>query len=171
MKFRRLIKSEKGITLIEMAVAIAITGIIGLGATAAIYHVMTQSDQNTGATSARHHTLNAIHWMSRDVQMAQTVSPEGISGFPLTLQWVAWDNVGHEVVYSIVDGDLTRSYSNDSGEETEAVVAQYINPDAEMTNCELSGGVLTMRITATIGEGSHAVSVGKVREVAPRPGL
>ena len=108
MKFRRLIKKEKGFTLIELVVALAITGIIGLGAGAATYHVMTQSDQNTAATSARHQALNAIHWMSRDVQMAQTVSPEGASGFPLTLRWVAWDNVGHEVVYSIVDGNLTR---------------------------------------------------------------
>jgi type II secretory pathway pseudopilin PulG len=171
MKFIRLLKGEEGITLIEMAVAIAITGIIGLGAAVAVYHVMTQSDQNTGATSARHNVLNAIHWMSRDVQMAQTVSPEGVSGFPLTLRWVAWDNVTHEVVYSIEDGELTRWYSDDSGEESESVVAQYINPDAEMTNCEFSGGVLTLRITATVGEGLNAVSVGKVREVAPRPGL
>ena len=171
MKFKRLIKGENGFNLIEMVVALAITGIIGLGAATATYHVMTHSTRNADATSASQHALNAIHWISRDVQMAQTVSPEGASGFPLTLQWVAWDNIGHEVVYALEDGVLTRAYSADGGVESERVVAQHINPDTEMTNCGFSGGVLTLKITATVGEGIRAVSVGKVRDIVPRPGL
>ena len=171
MKFRRLIKSEKGFTLIEMVVALALTGIIGLGAVTAIYHVMINGGRNADAVAASQHALNAVHWISRDAQMSQVISTEGTSGFPLTLQWVTWDNSEHEVVYSIEDGTLTRSYSTGGVEESEVVVAQYINTTAEMTGCEFSSGVLTLKITATVGEGIHTVSVGKVREIAPRPGL
>jgi len=171
MKFKRLIKGENGFTLIEMVVVLAITGIIGLGAAVATYHVMTHSSRNADATSASQHTLNAIHWISRDAQMAQVVSPEGTSGFPLTLRWVEWDNIGHEVVYTIEDGALIRAYSTDGGGDSQVVVAQHINPDTEMTNCGFSDGVLTLKITATVGEGVRAVSVGKVREIVPRPGL
>jgi hypothetical protein len=103
--------------------------------------------------------------------MAQTVSPDGASGFPLTLQWVDWDNTDREVVYTINDGILKRSYSIDGELESALVVAQYINPDVEMTSCGFSEGVLTLKITATAGEGSHVESVSKVREIVPRPGL
>jgi hypothetical protein len=103
--------------------------------------------------------------------MAQTVSPEGDSGFPLTLQWVAWDNTEHEVIYTLEDGALVRAYSTSGGSESEAVVAQYIDSGVELTNCEYFEEVLSLKITSTVGEGVHAVSVGKVREIVPRPGL
>ena len=171
MKFGRLIKSGKGFTLIEMVVALAITGIISLGAASATYHVMINGGRNADAVAASQYALNAVHWISRDVQMSQEVSTEGASGFPLTLQWVTWDNSEHEIVYSIEDGTLTRWYSIGGVEESEVVVAQYIDTDTEMTSCVFSSGVLTLKITATVGEGLHAVSVGKVREIVPRPGL
>lgn len=171
MKLRRLIYGKNGFTLIEMVVTLAITGIIGVGAAAASYHVLTQSTSNSEHTSASQHALNAVHWISRDTQMAQTVSPDGASGFPLTLQWVDWDNTECELVYTIDDGILRRSYYIDGGLESEVVVAQYINPDVEMTNCGFSDGVLTLKITATAGEGAHAESVSKIREIVPRPGL
>ena len=171
MKFGRLIKSGKGFTLIEMVVALAITGIISLGAASATYHVMINGGRNADAVAASQYALNAVHWISRDVQMSQDVSTGGASGFPLTLQWVTWDNSDHKVVYSIEDGTLTRWYSIGGVEESEAVVAQHIDTDAEMTSCVFSSGVLTLKITATVGEGLHAASVGKVREIVPRPQL
>jgi prepilin-type N-terminal cleavage/methylation domain-containing protein len=171
MKLKKLICGKNGFTLIEMVVALAITGIIGVGAAAASYHVLTQSTSNTNHTSASQYALNAVYWMSRDAQMAQAVSPEGASGFPLTLDWVGWDNTGHEVVYTIDDGTVRRLYSVDGGLESEVVVAQHINTDADMTSCEFSNGVLTLKITATVGEGLRTESVSKVREIVPRPGL
>jgi prepilin-type N-terminal cleavage/methylation domain-containing protein len=171
VKLKKLIRGENGFTLIEMVVVVAITGIIALGGATATYHVMINGGRNADATAASQNALNAIHWISRDAQMAQTVSPGGASGFPLTLRWVAWDNIEHEVVYTLDDGELTRAYSTDGSSESEAVVAQCINPDAALTNCGFFGGVLSLKVTATVGEGARAVSVGKVREIAPRPRL
>ena len=170
-KLRRIINGQKGFTLIEVITALAITGIIGLGAGMATAQILTQAARNSDYTAASQHTMNAIYWISRDAQMSQDVKPNGISGFPLTLSWTEWDNSEHQVTYSIEDDMLRRSYSINGGAPSETVVAQYIDSVSENTECELTSGLLTLKVTTTIGEGVNAISVSRVREIAPRPGL
>jgi len=174
MIFRKagwVIQSQRGFTLIELIAALAIAGLIGLGAAMVTAQVFNQSARNSDYTTASRHTMNAIYWISRDAQMSQTIAPDGASGFPLTLSWTQWDNSEHQVIYSIADDRLTRSYSVDGGEPSEILVAQHINSAAENTTCEFTDGVLTVEITATVGEGTRTLSVTKVREITPRPGL
>ncbi|MFC2001953.1 type II secretion system protein J [Chloroflexota bacterium] len=170
-KSGRISKGQKGFTLIEVIVTLAITGLIGLGAAMATGQILTQGVRNNDYTTASRHTMNAIYWVSRDSQMSQDVEPDGISGFPLTLSWTEWDNSEGQVTYSIEDDKLRRSYSVDGGAPCETIVAQYINSVAENTTCEFTSGVLTLKITTTVGEGVHAINVTKVREITPRPGL
>ena len=164
-------KGQRGFTLIEVIVALAITGLIGVGTATATVQVLNQSTRNSDYTTASRHTMNAIYWISRDAQMSQTIAPGGASGFPLTLSWIEWDNSAHQVIYSIQDEKLRRSYSVDGGVPSETVVAQYTNSVSENTTCEFTGGILTIRVTTTVGEGSHALSVTKVRKITPRSGL
>jgi prepilin-type N-terminal cleavage/methylation domain-containing protein len=176
MIFRKLWlvnRNQGGFALIEIIAALAIMALIGIGAATATAQVCTQSTKNSDYTTASRHTMNAIHWISRDVMMAQTVETNGASGLlPLNLNWVDWDNSIHQVTYTLQeDGDLKRGYSVDGGEPSETVVAQYINSDTETTNCEFSGGVLTLKVTATVDEGKATSQATKIREITPRPGL
>jgi len=164
-------KGQRGFTLIEVIAALAITGLIGVGVSTATVQVLNQSARNSDYTTASGHTMNAIYWISRDAHVSQTVEPNGASGFPLTLSWTEWDNSEHEVTYAI-DGDkLRRNYSVDGGGPNQTLVAQYINSVSENTTCEFTGGVLMIRVTTTVGDGTHAISVAKVRKITPRPGL
>jgi hypothetical protein len=117
--------------------------------------------------------MNAIYWISRDAQMAQAIA--GDEGFPATtnldLTWTGWDNTVNQVVYSVVDGQLRRSYSVDGGEPSVTLVAEYINPNPASTNCTSDNGTLTITVTGSVGEGSKIINVTKVREIASRPNL
>jgi len=157
--------------LLELIVALAITGFISVGVAMATVQVVDQGGRNSDYNTASRNTLNAIHWISRDAQMAQTLEPNGSSGFPLNLSWVEWDNSNHLITYTEAGDKLRRSYSIDGGAPNETLVAQYINWVSENTTCELSDSVLKLTVTTTVGAGLNAVSVTRMRDIAPRPSL
>lgn len=172
-KLRWLNKEPVGFTLVEVLVTLLITSLIGLGASMATVQVFTQGNKNSDYTTASRHTMNAIHWISRDAQMAQDVETNGATGFPLVLSWTDWDNSQHEVTYSIVGDELKRSYSVNGTGTKETVVAQYINSTSENTTCQPLPGrkSFTLKVTTTVGENAQVISVSKEQEITPRPSL
>ncbi len=172
-KIKAFGKDQRGITLVEMLVSVTIASIIGLGATVATGQVMNQTAKNNDYTTASRQTLNALHWISRDAQMSQTIN--GTAGFPassnLTLSWTGWDDTDYQVIYSLSDSQLKRYYSAGDGDPSETFIAEYINSDAEMTNCTSDNGTLTLTITASVGEGARKIDVTKKREITSRPNL
>jgi prepilin-type N-terminal cleavage/methylation domain-containing protein len=174
MIFRKLqtsIKRQGGFTLIEILASIAITGLIGAGAAMVNAQMLEQTSRNSDITTASRHTLNAIDWISTDTQMAQNIDPDGASGFPLTLSWTEWDNTEHTVVYSLDGSSLSRNHSIDGGASVVTLIAEHINPNADMTNCVSDNGVLTLTVTASLGNGTGAIDVTKAREITSRPNL
>ena len=171
-KFKSLIRSQKGFTLIEFIVAVAISGIIGLGASIASAQVLNQTATNNDYTLASRNTLNALHWISRDVSMAQDIT--GANGFPQTdnlcLSWMGWDNTAYTANYTLENGVLKRHYSqNDQTGIT--VIASYINPDVALTHCTADNTTLTFTVTCSVGEGDRIIDVTKVRIITSRPNL
>jgi prepilin-type N-terminal cleavage/methylation domain-containing protein len=171
-KFRSLIKSQVGFTLIEVIVAIAISGIIGLGASISSAQVLNQTATNNDYTTASRNALNALHWISHDVSMAQDII--GADDFPQTgdlcLSWMGWDNTAYSANYTLENGVLKRFYS-ENGQVTTTVIASYINLDPAMTFCTFDNTSLTVTITCSVGEGDRTINVTKVRIITSRPNL
>jgi prepilin-type N-terminal cleavage/methylation domain-containing protein len=170
--FKLFHKNRVGFTLIETMAAIAITGIIAIGASISTAQVMNQTTRNNDFTTASRNTMNALHWMSRDALVAQTIN--GTTGFPLTqtlsMKWTGWDNSAYTANYTITGGQLRRIYS-DGISVTTTVIAEHINPASGMTGCVSSNGTITITITSSVGSGAKVIDVTRVREISSRPNL
>jgi len=162
-------KEESGVTLPET--------LMGLLVSAAICGVMSMIlvQTNDVVVANRNHmvTINQAHnagyWIQVDTKMAQTVEvDEGVSGLPLTLSWVNWDNTEHEVTYLIDNDELKRTHSVNSESPNVLTVAKSINTSSSLTNCEYVDGVLTFTITTTEGSGTHQSSETRVLNYEPR---
>ena len=180
---RLIHKNQRGFTLIEMVMAIAITGLVMGAAAMTIFQVFDLNTRTSNHMIAVRQVQNAGYWVSHDAQMAQIVKlddPEttGVTEF-LTLTWTDWDNGDeYQAVYTLLaDNKLQREhYTNrhiNPDPDTTIFVAEYVNPDPLMTKCEFTDtdgdGVedkLTLTVTATVDTQSET----RVYEVIPRPG-
>ncbi|MBI2852602.1 MAG: type II secretion system protein [Chloroflexi bacterium] len=129
-------KSQRGMALVELLVAIAITGlIIGLPGTA-IYQFFAVTESGSRTLTALHDVQNAASWFALDGQMATSANVS--SGLELTLS----DNstIEYELEGSGPLYELRRSAGG-----SEIVLARNV-ADAVFT---LDGRVITMTITSS----------------------
>lgn len=68
-------KGQGGFTLVELLVAIAISGLITSGLTLTIFQVFSGNARNSSEMTVVRQVQNAGHFISRDVLMAQVVTP------------------------------------------------------------------------------------------------
>ena len=171
-------KSERGVTLIELAIAIGITGSIMAGVSNGIFQLITINADNNAHMVAIKQVENALHWIGRDAQMAQTVEtttdPDpNVDTFPITLRWTDWDNVDNEIEYEIdEEGNLIRRHTQ-GVDTTESTVARLIDSDVDSTNCTWDSDArkLTLQITATIPWSGQEASETRTAEISPRPAI
>jgi prepilin-type N-terminal cleavage/methylation domain-containing protein len=162
-------RNQRGFTLVELLVAIAITGIIGSTAAMSVQQVIMGTTLSNDKNTAINNVRNAGYWISRDVQMAQPskikdsdeLGANELANELLYLGWQEWGGSPHTVNYTLQDGELWRDY--DGGK---TLIAQYIKPKQNgVTDCHWDGEVLTGNITAQVS--------GKIEtrtfQVKPRP--
>jgi prepilin-type N-terminal cleavage/methylation domain-containing protein len=164
-------KSQPGFTLIEIIVALAITGVLAAVIATSIYQVSMVNAGSTSRVSAVTQVENAVHYINRDVQMSQKVQPQGSQGFPLTLSWTAWDdNSLNQVVYKLQSGNLVRTFSINGGTPTTKTVAVAISAASADTNCSYANHALTLKISSSATSNFKQDTETRICQIIPRPG-
>jgi prepilin-type N-terminal cleavage/methylation domain-containing protein len=183
MMFHRLgsiDKNQKGFTLVELLIALAITAVIAGSVTTAVFQVFTGNARTSNHMTAVRQVQEAGYWVSHDTQMAQSVNATMTSPAILQLTWTDWESKGnHKVVYSLdppgsgLGRLLQRSYSINGTAQNSSTIARYIDSSPTQTSCitsDNSTGKLVFTVTATVGpSGSQQGSETRVYEVVPRP--
>jgi prepilin-type N-terminal cleavage/methylation domain-containing protein len=141
---------QRGFTLAELLIAIAITALIGAAVATAVFQVFRINASSTNRQIAINQVEVAINSISRDAQQAQQISPA--TGVPFTMQWTTWDNHTNVVIYSLSGTNLQRTITIDSGSPSTTIVANYITVASGTWNT--STKVLNLTLRVTVGTGS-----------------
>ena len=158
-------RDQRGITLIEMLVVVALMGIIAAGIAMTISQVVAVNSRTSSHMVALRQVQQAGDRVSKDV--LQAVPPDlgnEIGKFPLKLTIPYWETdeenqpvqLSHSVNYTLEPmpshPGLSRLIRSHSSQGT-MIVAQYIDTSDSQTWVDWDGAAyqLTFKVTATVG--------------------
>jgi len=144
------LSGQKGITLVEVLVATAITGLIAGALGTAIHQFITTSERGNQELRALNDVRNAGHWLTLDGRRAQSTNL--VDGAPavgsVTLSWTTEGQV-HTSTYSLSGPELKRDLNG-----TLTTVARHVSN----AGFSLAGQLITATLTSAASPASAVAS-------------
>ncbi len=155
-------KAEKGFTLLELVISIALMVGLALGGTAVSFQTLKVTDNTDTTLTALAQLESAAFWIGRDVQMAENIFTDNLTAPNfIILAWIehvyTGDPILHTVTYSFQDitgttCKLQRYHWTSGGTNGYTIVADHIyyNPGdpSNTSTASYTEPVLTLRLTS-----------------------
>lgn len=173
-------KGQRGFTIIELQVAIAIMTLVAIAATISVIQVLKFSPVVADRFTAIRHVQNAGNWITRDAEMAEEIKTTGLT-YPdfLLFTWMIYGydgepSVFHKVTYSFTDvsqgvGKLKRTYWNTAGASEQNLIAEYIFYDPSDPGNTTTGIYQNPEFTIKLTGRFRGVSKSEEYKVVHRP--
>ncbi|MDD5095689.1 MAG: type II secretion system protein [Dehalococcoidia bacterium] len=125
---KKLCQNQKGMTLLELLMVIALVGVLSIALGSISYSVIYRTEGNSAHVAAASGIENAASRIARDGQSAQNTNlvPGAAAVSSITLNWM--DPITgdfHAVLYFLSGSDLRRRESINSVVQTETTVTKY----------------------------------------------
>ena len=144
-------KGEKGFSLTELLITVAINGLIVSFLGTAVYQIITVTEYSSDKLAAMHELQNAAHWVSLDGQMARTAT--GGNELVLTMPDES------SITYAVVNRELHRIAG-----ESQMTLARNISS----ISFSVQNRIITMTLTSS-PEGRPEVSEQRTYKICLRP--
>ena len=170
-------KEQKGFTLVELLIAVAITAVISTGLMMTITQLFSVNSADSNRMAAVKQVENALHYLNRDVQMSTASKITEDNGdsyprnFPLTLKWTDYTGEAaqdYKVDYALdANRDLLRTQTIDDNTTTATTTIVAHDIDDLSSDYSFNGEVLTVNLTASV-EGYKSATESRTLQVKPR---
>ena len=165
--------NQKGFTLIEILIAVAIAGLVVAAAAGAIVQLMQSSDTTAHMLAVRQ-VQQAGYWLSTDALQAQNVTGcTNGDDFPLTLTRASWNGSQNiTITYGLApmpSGSLRQLQRSDGA--SNITVAQYLtaNTSCNLTTTANGTAILIFTVEASVMGARGPETETRTYEVKPRP--
>ncbi len=154
----KLLKSERGFSLLELLIALGIISIIGGAMAMTTATIVRLTPQSNDQVIALRQAQNAGYWITRDVQAAQTVDINPATGEFLKLTFTVVGSDNSIITYRLEDMAGGKKKLVRISQGMPMLVAEYIyydpaaNPDTSTRILEYENYKISFQITATTGD-------------------
>ncbi len=162
-------RSERGFTLIELAVVISLSAMIALAVVTFTFHTLRNAAKAEDHLTAIANAENAGYWISRDAYMADTVITTNLAAPTIFIfKWTDWgydtDNIYYSATYSVDNitsgiGQLNRRLQNSNGDDETTMVARYVYRNladpANTTNVTYQSPIISLKVTTRFVSGNE----------------